>query len=407
MPQHLTDRVKSSLEERKKRGLLRQLRLPQETACDFSSNDYLGLSRNADYHTFVANYFQTHPPSKNIGSTGSRLLSGHSHEIEALEAVAASFHGSEHALLFNSGYDANLSMLSCFPGPCDAVVYDELIHASVHDGMRLSRARSDLYAFRHNDLSSLQSVIEHAVSQVSGAVIVCVETVYSMEGDVTAVSQLLDICFQLQISLQREIHVIADEAHAGGVYGKHGEGLIAHTSSHTHPCLLANLVTFGKAFAAHGAIVLSRRVARDYLVNYARPFIYSTALPSHSVALLRAAYVFAKTPRAQDIRDRLWMLVEHFVKEAISRLPPCALPPRIARSPIQSIRIRGNENCIFVATKIRSRGFDVYPIRSPTVPLGTERIRIILHAHNTTGEIDRLFTAIKQSLDDLKPRPRL
>lgn len=407
MSQQLTIRVSNVLQKRQERGLLRQLRPPRENYTDFSSNDYLGLSRDNQYHSFVAGYLQTHPPSEKTGSTGSRLLSGHSQEIEALEATAADFHSAECALLFNSGYDANLSVLSCLPGPNDAIVYDELVHASVHDGMRMSRARSRLYSFCHNDMASLQRTVIHAAKESSASVIVCIETVYSMDGDVTPIADLFDICANLRQTLDKEIHIIADEAHAGGIYGTNGEGLVASTARHNHPCLLANVITFGKAFAAHGAIVLARQEVRDYLINYARPFIYSTALPPYSVGVLRAAYAFAATPKANEIRHRLWSIVDYVHREFRHRLPPQVLLPHIPKSPIQSIRVPGNRMCVKVANHIRSHGFDVYPIRSPTVLRGAERIRITLHAHNTPMEVDRLLNVVLQSLTDISPRPRL
>lgn len=407
MNQQLAIRVSAVLQNRKQRGLLRELRSPQDSTCDFSSNDYLGLSRDPSYHSFIANYLQTHSPTKQTGSTGSRLLSGHSREIGALETVAANFHNAECGLLFNSGYDANLSLLSCLPGPNDAIIYDEFVHASIYDGMRMSRAKSHLYNFCHNDMASLEATITYAARKVPASVIVCVETVYSMDGDVTPIADVLNICSKLRHKLNKEIHVIADEAHAGGIYGKYGEGLVASTTSHTHPCLLANVITYGKAFAAHGAIVLTRQEVRDYLINYARPFIYSTALPPHSVSVLRAAYAFAKTSTAKEIRSRLWSLVEYVHREFQTHLPPQALLPHIPMSPIQGIRVPGNSVCVKVANHIRSCGFDVYPIRSPTVPKGTERIRIILHAHNTTTEVDLLLTVILQGLKGLFPRPRL
>lgn len=314
---------------------------------------------------------------------------------------------AERALLFNSGYDANMSILSCLPGPNDAIVYDELVHASVHDGMRMSRAKSRLYSFSHNDMTSLQATVIHAANETSASIIVCVETVYSMDGDVTPIANVLDICARLRQRLGKEIHVIADEAHAGGIYGVNGEGIVASTTTHAHPCLLANVITFGKAFAAHGAMVLTRQEVRDYLINYARPFIYSTALPPYSVAVLRAAYAFAKTSKAKEFRRQLWSIVDYVRGELQHRLPPRALLPHIPQSPIQGIRVPGNRVCVDVANHIRSHGFDVYPIRSPTVPKGTERIRIILHAHNTTEEVDRLLSTVLQCLNHVTPHPRL
>lgn len=402
----LTDRVQAALLRREEKGLLRKLRAPQSTACDFSSNDYLGFARSQEFQTFFSQHLQKIPP-KSTGSSGSRLLSGHSEDISTAEQVAACFHNAEDALIFNSGYDANLSLLSCIPGLHDAIVYDELVHASMHDGMRMSRAQTPVYPFRHNDLNSMERCVRQAITEHKGSVLVCIETVYSMDGDVASVRDLLDACASIQTQLGREVLLIADEAHAAGVFGEKGEGVIAQTNSHKHPNLLATIVTFGKAFATHGAVILTRSIVKSYLINYARPFIYSTALPPHSIAAINAAYNFAVTKAARVARKRLWKNIYRFHLAAKTRLSQVVLVDQYGRSPIQGIYVAGNKRCVLVAEKLREHGFDVYPIRSPTVPQGTERIRIILHAHNTEAEMDGLINATLQALVETKTRSRL
>lgn len=406
MTEQLTDRVQRVLSDRRHVGLLRELRSPRSMACDFSSNDYLGFARSEQFQAFLTNYLHENPP-ESTGSTGSRLLTGHSESVSSLEILAARFHKAADAIIFNSGYDANLSFLSCIPGPNDAIVYDELIHASVHDGMRMSRARTNLHSFAHNDLHAMKQVVRQASLKQQGSIIVCIETVYSMDGDVAPVQEMLDSCAQLTKELQQEVHLVADEAHAGGVFGENGEGIIVQVGAQRHPNLLATVVTFGKAFAVHGAVILTHGDIKLYLINYARPLIYSTALPPHSIIAIHAAYGFAKTKIAQKARERLWLIIKHFQREVRKRLSSEMVAQKFNESPIQCIRVAGNQECVNIAQQLRRYGFDVYPIRSPTVPRGTERIRVILHAHNTTRDVDHLITSIIKELDSLTTRSRL
>lgn len=396
----------NALLSREERGLLRVLRSPQPTAFDFSSSDYLGFSRPGPFQKFLSKYLQSNPPTSS-GSTGSRLLSGHSEQIAALERVATRFHNSEEALLFNSGYDANLSVLSCVPGPHDAIIYDELVHASVHDGMHMSRARAQLYPFSHNDVSAIRQVALRIAPRHSGSILIAIETVYSMDGDIAPVRKILDVCADLQKELKKEVHLVTDDAHGGGIYGPNGEGVVFNTSSSRHPNLLANVITFGKAFAAHGAFILTRSNVKMYLINYARPLIYSTALPPHSVLTLMAVYEFSTSFEADRARRKLWSLIEHFDIVSQRRLPQNAILCPRGNSPIRAICIPGNKHCVAVANDLRVRGFDVYPIRSPTVPHGAERIRIILHSFNTENQIDTLIDGVLQGLNYLLARPHL
>lgn len=390
----LETRLEEALSARREKGLLRELRTPLSTAVDFSSNDYLGLARPGPFQVFLKQSGCLTELRKGSGATGSRLLSGHSEDVIKLEATAASFHGSEKSLFFNSGYDANLSLLSCLPGRDDSIVYDELIHASVHDGMRMSRAKSNLTSFLHNNLQSMRDRILQATQVHSGSVLVCIETVYSMDGDVAPLADMLKLAHQLQQDLRRDVYVVADEAHAGGLYGENGEGVAVAEQVNLHPNLLARVVTFGKAFGAHGAVVLARSLLIQYLINYARPFIYSTALPPHSVATVRAGYSFAKTKAAKQARKTLWERVACFQELALEHLPHEILLSTNGRSPIQGLLVPGNRECMELSQTLRKEGFDVYPIRSPTVPRGSERIRIIIHAHNTEAEIRGLISSL-------------
>lgn len=423
MSKPLTNRIRTAIENREKNGLLRQLRCPNQGICDFSSNDYLGLTRLVEYENFVKEFLQQYKPHfLSFGSTGSRLLTGHNDLISHLEKTASTFHCMNEALLFNSGYDANLSILSTIPGPNDVIIYDELVHASMHDGMRMSRAKSRLYPFNHNDIVSLEDVIRKSFSQHShenvlmGSIIVCVETVYSMDGDIAPLKYILDICEALQIELSCEIHLIVDEAHGGGIYGQKGQGVVIETEMNNHSNLLAIVVTFGKAFGAHGAMMLCQMSElRKYLINYARPLIYSTALSPHSICVLQATYQFMETDLALKERKKLMNIIRTFQVLTSEELPPQMLlynskdekMRRRYATPIQAVVVKGNELCVEMTNLLRKEGFDVYPIRSPTVPKGLERIRIVLHAHNTEKEIKDLIQSIKILSTYLKPRARM
>lgn len=251
--------LNNRLDGRRKAGNLRLLSvLP--AGIDFCSNDYLGWATNTPWPSLA------HMP---MGSTGSRLISGNHPIAQQTEEIIAAFHQSEAALLFNSGYDANLGLFSAL-GHRDVIfIYDELCHASIIDGIRLGICRNK-YAFRHNDVWHLQELLaKHAHSQVQ--LFVAIETIYSMDGDVAPLAHIANVCSQYGAAL------IADEAHATGVWGPQGGGLV--TSLGVQQQVFARIHTFGKALGGHGAAVVGSNVLRSFLVNFARSLVYSTALP--------------------------------------------------------------------------------------------------------------------------------
>jgi 8-amino-7-oxononanoate synthase len=411
------ERMRAALLEREQIKSLRELRVRDSSCVDFSSNDYLGIARNQSFRAQVRRAFQTCEDF--TGATGSRLLSGNSPQAENLERIAASFHDADSALVFNSGYDANLSLFSCLPRAGDVIVYDESVHASVHDGMRLGRARSALIPFSHNSVDAMRAALMAACDRINdeqgpvlkdapasrgpspskrpGVIYVAVESIYSMDGDVAPLRDMLRVLKCLSTRFV-DILLIVDEAHAVGVAGPLGEGEVFQIGEQRHPNLLARVITYGKALGAHGAMVLGPPLLREYLVNYARPLIYSTALPPHDIKILRLAYDFLRTPEAQLARARLVQNRELFRAVAGARLPRGTLLASGARSPIQSVLVPGNANCVGVCNSLRLGNFDVYPIRAPTVPKGTERIRIIIHAHNSSEEIRRLVDALESTM---------
>jgi 8-amino-7-oxononanoate synthase len=397
--QKLLEELELRLQERKRRGLWRALRSPgeagaQDPAYEFASNDYLSFARSPELEELTAKLVEEARWSGSLrnGSGGSRLLTGDSGFAHAVEKQIAHFHEAEACLLFNSGYDCNLGVFSCIAAAGrDVVLVDERVHASIHDGCRLSRART-VRRFRHNDLTDLReslSTLRKALGDECW-IFVGVESCYSMDGDLLArPGELLDMCGAFGALL------IVDEAHSVGVHGPDGRGLLHPYRA--HPALLARVVTFGKAFGLHGAAVLGAQPLLQYLLNYARPLIYSTSLPLHSLCAVSAAYRLMATETAAHRRKLLWEAVRMFyslTRDLRSRCPQLP-PPLVNReSPIQAIIIPGNENCVFVANELRQRGFDARPIRYPTVERGAERIRVVLHAHNTPEAINAFVQAL-------------
>ena len=357
------DFLHKKLNERKENQAFRQLRLPAGKV-DFCSNDYLGVVTNGLLHTEQLQL--------RSGSTGSRLLSGNYPLIEETEQLLATFHQAAAALIFNSGYDANLGLLSSVPQKGDTILYDQLSHASIRDGIRLSFATA--FSFAHNDMDDLHKKLEHA----TGNIFIVTESVFSMDGDCCPLQELV------AISRTYKAHLIIDEAHATGVMGSRGEGLVQQLQ--LQEAVFARVHTFGKACGCHGAVVLGSTALRDYLINFARSLVYSTSLPEHSVSLIKASY--ETFPGMVAEREHLQQLIRHFQSAQIrfEKLPSV--------TPIQVVVIPGNEAVKEVAAGLQQQQLDVRAILYPTVPKGKERLRIVLHAFNTMEEINRLINAL-------------
>lgn len=371
LDQYLTDK----LQERREAGNLRELRT-ERAAVDFFSNDYLGIATCSLLPSISDNNLYAG------GSTGSRLLSGNTIAAGTLEQEMAGFHQAEAALLFNSGYDANIGLLNCICNRHTTVLYDELCHASIIDGIRLSQA-TNRYKFRHNNLDELKEKLNRA-NPAHPAVIV-VESVYSMDGDM---APLLDICKLVE---KYNAAVIVDEAHATGVFGEHGEGLVC--SLQLQDKVFARVHTFGKALGCHGAAVVGSQLLKDYLINFARSFIYTTALPLHAVQTISEAYTYLQSPAFSN--SRLHQLINYF---RVQTRQSGHTGWKDSTSAIQALVIGSNEKTKVVANALQTAGLQISPILHPTVPLGMERLRICLHAFNTEGEIDTLMKVLKQHL---------
>ena len=361
------DFLQGRLMERKEQNAFRTLRLP-DNKIDFCSNDYLGIAKNFLTITPDSQPTSITPLGEGVGSAGSRLLAGNYALIEETEKQIASFHKAEAGLIFNSGYDANLGLLSCVPQKGDTIIYDFLSHASIRDGIRLSQAQS--FAFLHNDLNDL----ERRLKSATGNIFVVTESVFSMDGDYCPLPEIVALCKQYHA------HLIIDEAHATGVVGENGEGLAQHLQLQDY--IFARVHTFGKACGCHGAVVLGSNLLRDYLINFARSFIYSTALPPAAIQVIANSY--ALFPSMNKEREQLNILINYFQSATI------AYPKLVSTTPIQVVIVSGNSEVNRVANLLQTNNLDVRHILYPTVPKGSERLRIVLHSFNTVEEVKLL-----------------
>jgi 8-amino-7-oxononanoate synthase len=361
------------LQERESNDLLRKLSTTNGLV-DFTSNDYLGLASSKELFQNISDKVERLGLNQN-GAAGSRLLSGNSKYAEQMEAKLAGIFKSEAALIFNSGYAANLSVLSSIPQRGDTIIYDDLAHACIKDGARLSLAKR--FSFRHNDLADLESKLKRA----EGKVFVAVESIYSMDGDQCPLEELVKVAERYNAS------VILDEAHSTGVVGKNGSGLAVSLGLESR--IDVRVYTFGKAMGVHGACVAGSNSLKQYLINFARPFIYTTALPQHSLISIDCAfeYVLRNEHLQQNLTEKINLFLET-IQGFENRV--------ISRSAIQTALFPGNKNARRAASVLQTKGFDVRPILSPTVPEGSERLRICLHTFNTMAEIENLCEELKR-----------
>jgi 8-amino-7-oxononanoate synthase len=365
--------LRQKLDERERNGNLRKLRPHQLDLIDFYSNDYLGLARSGKLRERVLQALDRYPEER-LGATGSRLLSGTSPLALALEKQLAAYHLAEAALLFGSGYAANTGFFSAVPQRGDTIFYDEAIHASIKDGIRLSFAKA--FPFRHNSPEDLRRKFRHA----TGAVYVVAEGLYSMDGDLAPLAELSSLC------QEQGAYLVVDEAHSNGLYGPEGKGLVAENGLEEQ--VFARIITFGKALGSHGAAVLGERVLVEYLLNFSRPFIYTTALPLPSVLAIGCAYELL--PDLDQERARV-LALSAYLKKALEEMN---LPHQEQATPIQAVFANSTFDLKKMADLLEQEGFGIRPVLSPTVPAGKERLRVILHAFNTEQQIDRMLQTI-------------
>lgn len=419
------------LARRKSLGKLRRLTNAPPNSVDFSSNGYLSLSTNPVIQKAFLSRLQAQVatsenrngirPRSILGSGGSRLLDGNSSFAESLESKIATFHNVEAALLFTSAYDANTGLFGCVPQPGDVIVYDELIHASVHEGMRLSRATKRI-SFAHDSISeshrgrstndgfgqpglqsrarSLDEVLgqlsrDKCISSCKTNVFICVEGLYSMDGDVPLLKELVE-------TVDRHLpsgngYIIVDEAHSVGVFGDDGRGLVCQLGLEDR--IWARVLGFGKAMGCAGGVILCSSITRSYLINYARSLIYTTSMTFTSLISVDVVYGYLMSGQSKSLRENLQALIHytyHQLYALCARLQPGQHILHIDKthsiSPIIPVFTASPRS---LAEYCQRSGFMVRPIVAPTVPAGTERVRVCLHSANTIGQIDGLCRAIE------------
>ena len=394
----------AKLEIRKQNNAMRKLSLPNNLI-DFASNDYIGFSKNQAIFEETHQYLIDNNSTQN-GATGSRLISGNHKIYQEAENYIAQFHQSESALIFNSGYDANVGFFSSVPQKGDLILYDELCHASIRDGIQLSNAKS--YKFRHNDFEDLEKKIvkfngndnsnnngndngndnsndnsnensNENFNLKNTIIYIVTESVFSMDGDTPNLEELA------QLSEKYNCLLVIDEAHSLGVFGSTGEGLVQMLGLQDK--VFARIMTFGKGLGCHGAAIVGSEELKEYLVNFARSFIYTTGLSPHSVGTILIAYQHLETDK--NTVNKLRENIIHFNQvQHLLGLKPMFVK---SKSAIQSAIIPGNQNVKKIASQIHEKGFDVKAILSPTVPEGQERLRFCIHSFNSKEEISEVL----------------
>ncbi|MEO0572412.1 MAG: pyridoxal phosphate-dependent aminotransferase family protein [Bacteroidota bacterium] len=372
--------LQKKLTKRRKEDTFRKLD-PRLEMVDFSSNDYLGFAKDTILQNRLGERLDT---ISKIGATGSRLLTGDHKFYKELEAQLCRYHLAESALVFNSGYDANLGFFSSVPQRNHMIFYDELCHASIRDGIRLSNARS--VKFKHNDLSDLKDKLvqfQRDTQNRNKDIYVATESVFSMDGDTPDLKSLSAFCSE------NNIYLIVDEAHAVGVFRN---GLINRLGLENE--VFARIITFGKALGSHGAAILGSKKLRSYLINFARSFIYTTALPPHSILTTLVAYDHLPGPLGEKAVNKLENNISFFKSEVRKKnLHRFFLE---SESAVQIYRVGTIEETKKLSQLLCDEGFDVKSILAPTVPSGQERLRICLHAFNTENEIEKVLEIIKK-----------
>ena len=373
----------TKLEIRKQNKALRKLAAPNYLI-DFSSNDYIGFSKSKAIFEETHQYLIDKDYIQN-GATGSRLISGNHNIYQEAEDYIAKFHQAESALIFNSGYDANVGFFSSVPQKGDLILYDELCHASIRDGIQLSNAKA--YKFQHNDFEDLEKKIVNFngndnFNENDSIIYIVTESVFSMDGDCPNMEELV------AVSEKYGCNIVVDEAHSLGVFGENGEGLVQMLGLQNQ--VFARIMTFGKGLGCHGATIVGSQELKDYLVNFARSFIYTTGLSPHSVATILVGYQHLETEKEtiENLREN----IVHFNQEKnLLGLKPMFVR---SKSAIQSSIIPGNQNVKSIANQLQEKGFDVKAILTPTVPEGQERLRFCIHSYNSKEEISEVLALL-------------
>ena len=370
----MQDQLRAEADAWREAGLERKLVFPEAGVVDFTSSDYLGLARDER----VVRAAKEAADEFGVGAPGARLLNGNYPVHEQAEVEAARWMGSEAALLFPSGWQANLALLTTFAGRLDVLFCDALNHASLIDASRLSRARVEVFA--HNDLAALDAAL--ALHPAARRRIVVVEDVYSMDGDRAPLQALLQLCEQ------HDAYLILDMAHAAGLYPAEGD---------MHPRLLARMFTGGKALGVAGGMVCASRLAIETLVNHGRSFVFTTAVPPMIAAGLRRAMQIAQAEpeHALTVFERAGLLRQLLDEAGIK----CT-----GESPIVPVMVGESARAMAVAEKVRHAGFEVRAVRPPTVAEGSSRLRIVVHAAHSEAQVRGLAHAVIAAMEEEKRR---
>ncbi|MGB0166491.1 MAG: aminotransferase class I/II-fold pyridoxal phosphate-dependent enzyme [Luteibaculum sp.] len=350
--------IEKKLAAKNAEGSLRSLPELLPNGIDFCSNDYLGLAKksiselNSEHHW---------------AATGSRLISGNSNSILEAEKIATVFFGQD-ALLFNSGYHANVALIPCLSEADDVILYDAHSHMSFRDGIKLSAARA--FSFQHNNLEHLEERLKQVSRGLTGKILVISEGLFSMQGDQPDLETLLKLCEKYQAEL------ILDEAHSAGIFGEQGRGLSYEFRE--HPNLLLRIFPLGKSFAAAGCFVVANKVLLDYVVNQCRTFIYSTALPPVMGDVIGQRII--QVEESEEARKRIFELISFWCQ----RNENMQISQR--NSPIQFV-LANREKQLRIKEEVIRHNINVLPIRYPSVPKAEEGFRVTLHSFNTEAEI--------------------
>ena len=376
--QKLPIKLEKRLQKRSEDNSFRKL-LPISSGIDFFSNDYLGYSKSSSIAQNASKILNSYGASN--GATGSRLLSGNHPLFKIVENQLASFHNAQSALIFNSGYDANIGFFSAVPQKDDIILYDEYAHASIRDGLKMSLAKS--FKFKHNDAEDLETKLKRLIGKNENSEIYIVtESVFSMDGDSP------DLLHMLEIAEAHNARMIIDEAHATGVIGEKGEGLAQQLKVEKR--IFARIHTFGKAMGCHGAVILGGSDLKNYLINFSRSLIYTTALSPHSLATISSAYRHLE--KDQSALDDLRKNIADFKAGILgNNLQEIFIE---SDSAIQACVISGNSKVKAVAEELQNKGFNVKPILSPTVAVGGERLRFCIHSYNSFPEISEVLKVL-------------
>lgn len=347
------DLYEDVLDDLKKRGRLRSLALPM--GIDLTSNDYLGMAVHPALKAAAIDALES---GMDVGAAGSRLLRGHTQAHEDLERFAAGHFKSGGALFFSSGFQANYALLTTLPQKGDIVLYDALAHASMRDGLLSSKAKS--FKFAHNDPDSLERQITR-YRQEAGALWIACESVYSMDGDLAPLAQFY------ALAERYDVRLIIDEAHATGVLGDRGRGAAFDLLRHCDYERIVTLHTCGKAIGVAGGLVCASRDVIDYLINAARPFIYSTAPMPLQAFLVQKSLEILASGDGDARRARLQARIQQ-AERLFGGVGSHIVPIILGR----------DERAVAVATCLQEKGYDVRAVRPPSVPEGSARLRVSL-----------------------------